>query len=44
MAASFPPAWTLTWDHDRVFVRFARDPYAGFGPVGQSRLSFGARF
>ena len=37
-------AWTLTWDHDRVFVRFARDPYAGFGPVGQSRLSFGARF
>ena len=37
-------AWTLTWDHEKVFVRFAHDPYAGFGPVTQNRLSFGARF
>lgn len=35
---------TITYDHDPFFIRFAHDPYAGFGSAKQNRLSGGFRF
>jgi len=37
-------SWSVTYDRANYFVRLAHDPYAGFGPASQTRLSGGFRF
>jgi len=37
-------SWTVTYDRGAYFARLAHDPYAGFSPATQTRISAGMRF